>query len=298
MLFRPKLSVVVVFFNMQREAQRTLYSLDAAYQHGIRADEYEIIAVDSGSSTPLNPGDFRHLTSNIRFLSVAPSAPTPCEAMNVGIQAARGQFVACAIDGARMLSPGVLSTTLQALRCMPHGVVCTLGMHLGPKRQTLSISEGYGQTIEDTLLETCQWQDDGYRLFDISVPAGSSQRGFLHPINESNFFTIKRQTLLRLGGFDESFKSAGGGLVNLDMHNRMLQNPAIEPIMLLGEASFHQFHGGVSTNVPADRHPLAQFKDEYQSIRGHAYVPVTRNMTYFGRICEPSRRFLDWTNPD
>ena len=44
------LSVVVVFFNMRREAARTLHSLSRAYQEGIDDVSYEVIVVENGSS--------------------------------------------------------------------------------------------------------------------------------------------------------------------------------------------------------------------------------------------------------
>lgn len=292
---RPKLSVVVVVYNMAREAPRTLFSLSSAYQRNVLADDYEVIVVDSGSSPAFDATQLKGLAGHFRHIRVTPDVPTPCEAMNTGIRVARGRYVACAIDGARMLSPGILCNTLQALRAIPHAVVCTLGMHLGPKRQTLSVSEGYCQAVEDKLLEQSGWQRDGYKLFDIAVPAGSSQGGFLRPINESNFFTINRKTLLELGGFDERFTSSGGGLVNLDIHKRMLEQPAIQPLMLLGEATFHQFHGGVSTNVPVAQHPLAHYKAEYKQIHGKEYQAAQRDMTYFGQISDASRAFLDCT---
>ena len=46
---KPKLSVVIAFFNMRREAARTLYSLTTDYQRDIGIDDYEVIVLDSGS---------------------------------------------------------------------------------------------------------------------------------------------------------------------------------------------------------------------------------------------------------
>ena len=57
---RPKLSVVVIFYNMRREAARTLYSLTPRYQQGISEDDYEVLVIDSGSQEPL---DENHVTS-------------------------------------------------------------------------------------------------------------------------------------------------------------------------------------------------------------------------------------------
>ena len=54
------------------------------------------------------------------------------------------------------------------------------------------------------------------------------------------------------------------------------------PIILLGEATFHQFHGGVATNVAMNDHPLAVFAAEYKRIRGTDFRPVGRRPLYFG----------------
>ena len=50
----PKLSVVVVFFNMRREAQRTLYSLSSDYQRHVEPSDYQVIVIDNSSSYPLS----------------------------------------------------------------------------------------------------------------------------------------------------------------------------------------------------------------------------------------------------
>ena len=290
---RPKLSVVVVFFNMRREAVRTLHSLTLGYQQNIQLDDYEVIVVDSGSSQPLDPSWVESLQDNFRYAFIQPSAPTPCEAMNHGIRMAKGDWVACAIDGARILSPGILQYSLAALQLRANAFVYTLGLHLGPDKQNISIEQGYCQSVEDRLLGDSQWEEDGYRLSPISALAGSAPKGYLGPIAESNFFSVSRQTLLDCGGFDQSFQSSGGGLVNLDIFKSLLESPSLEPIMLLGEASFHQFHGGVSTNVPAHKHPIADFHAEYQRIRGRAYEKPVQQPLYFGRIHPLSQRFLN-----
>ena len=50
-----------------------------------------------------------------------------------------------------------------------------------------------------------------------------------------------------LGGFDERFRSPGGGFVNLDTLSRAVALPGITAITLLGEGAFHQVHGGIAT---------------------------------------------------
>jgi cellulose synthase/poly-beta-1,6-N-acetylglucosamine synthase-like glycosyltransferase len=47
----PKLSVVVVVYNIPREVARTLLSLSANYQRDIPPGDHEVIVVDNDSST-------------------------------------------------------------------------------------------------------------------------------------------------------------------------------------------------------------------------------------------------------
>ena len=49
----PILSVIVVLYNMQREARRTLYTLSSKYQKDSNENEYEVLVVDNGSQIPV-----------------------------------------------------------------------------------------------------------------------------------------------------------------------------------------------------------------------------------------------------
>ena len=53
----PKLSVIVICYNMQRELPRTLFTLSCDYQKNIDLSDYEIIVIDNGSKNkPLQEG--------------------------------------------------------------------------------------------------------------------------------------------------------------------------------------------------------------------------------------------------
>ncbi|TLY52292.1 MAG: hypothetical protein E6K53_04685 [Gammaproteobacteria bacterium] len=54
--------------------------------------------------------------------------------------------------------------------------------------------------------------------------------------------------------------------------------------MLLGEATFHQFHGGVASNAPKAQHPWQEFHAEYERIRGKAFARVPRRPFYLGAL--------------
>jgi hypothetical protein len=268
----PALSVVAVFHEMRREAARTLVTLGVPYQRGIASSDFEVIAVDNGSRAPLRPGDIPAGAGNVRLVQEPAGNPSPCAAINRAVAAAQGEYVMVCIDGARMLSPGVLREALAALRAHARPFVYTLGMHLGPKAQNESMLEGYDQSAEDVLLAGVPWRDDGYRLFDVASLAYSSRDGYFGQLSESNCFALRREDFLALGGMDEAFASAGGGLVNLDFFNRAHALPGVRPVMLLGEATFHQFHGGVATNVPRAEHPWTRMAAEYEGIRGKPYA--------------------------
>lgn len=290
---RPKLSVVVVFFNMEREAERTLLSLTTAFQREISEADYEVLAIDSNSSAPLDPGRVRSLQPNFHYHYVDSPWPTPCRAMNAGIEMARADTVVCAIDGARIFSPGILKRMLAARTLADQPFIYTVAMHLGSKPQFISVSDGYNQQVEDQLLETVDWRKDGYSLFDISCLAGSSGRGFLHPIAESNCFAVDKALLRKLGGYDERFTTAGGGMVNLDTFYRLMQHAPLQPILLLGEASFHQFHGGVATNSPNNGVVSEEHRAEYHKLRGRDYQLPERTPLLFGTTPKNTLRFLD-----
>ena len=280
----PRVSVVLNFFNMRREAARTLFSLTTVYQRSVSAEAYEVIAIDNGSAQPLDEDWVRSLGEQFRYLYFSDGSPSPCAALNQAVRQAKADLIMCCIDGARILSPGVLHYTLASATLYDHPFVYTLGMHLGAKPQNILVTEGYNQQVEDEILGSIDWQANGYRLFNIACLALSSSRGFCAPPLESNCFALRKDDYCELGGFDENFRSAGAGLANLDFFNRVHEVGKYSPVFLLGEATFHQFHGGVGTNVPMASHPWQSMVAEYLAIKGKPYTPASRPPDYYGSL--------------
>ena len=69
-----RLTVVVNFYNMAREAPRTLHTLTPAYQR-VDGDTYEVIAIDNGSSDPLDPAMVASFGANFRQVAFTPEWP-------------------------------------------------------------------------------------------------------------------------------------------------------------------------------------------------------------------------------
>ncbi len=210
MNIQPTVSIIVVIFNMEREIKRTFYSLASTYQVGVRQQDYEVIVIDNDSSAPLSVEYIKSFGPNFSYHYLTDGSPSPAPAINFGVRQSRGTVVGIMIDGARILSPGIIKYALYAFKTFQNPVVATLGWHLGPDLQNRSILNGYTQDVEDQLLESIGWPTDGYRLFEISSLAGSSQRGWFMPTNESNCLFMLKETFDNMGGYEERFDMPGG----------------------------------------------------------------------------------------
>jgi glycosyltransferase involved in cell wall biosynthesis len=278
----------VVVYNMAREAPRTLLSLSAGYQRNIEPDNYEVIVVDNGSNPPLDPQIVAALEGNFRLIRIDDASPSPAQAVNRGIAEAGGEVIGVMIDGARIVTPGLLHFACHGARLYDRSVVATLGWYLGPDLQSRAVLAGYDQVSEDALLDSIDWPNDGYRLFEISTMDESSVGGWFQPISESNALFLRRELWEQLGGLDERFDAPGGGLVNLDIFRRALEWADAELVILLGEATFHQMHGGISTNAPLENQHdnWSRWSNQYATIRGRPYEVLRPRHApaYIGRL--------------
>jgi len=289
----PRLSVIIVAYNMARELPRTIRSLAPPMQSGVQESDYELIVVDNGSSAPFDAEACCRWFPRLRVERVAAPSPSPVAAVNLGLTRAAADLIGVWIDGARLASPGLLAGALAAAKLHPRPVTGTLGFHLGPRLQWESITEGYNQDREDALLASVDWTADGYRLFDISCFAGSSFGGWFRPIAESNALFLTRAHWDELAGYDPSFQMPGGGLANLDAWRRACTAPDTQVILLLGEGTFHQIHGGAATNAPQPLYPV--FDEEYRRIRGAPYQTPEIAPILLGRVSPAVLPTIAWS---
>jgi glycosyltransferase involved in cell wall biosynthesis len=266
----PDISLVVCAFDMARELPRTIETLSPAYQRGIDGLGCEVIVLDNGSTPPVDATALRRVLPGLRVFRPANISRSPVAAINRAVAMTKAPLVGLFIDGARMASPGLLALAHAAWRRDPARAIGTPGFHLGPAVQMQSVAQGYDAATEDALLASVPWQRDGYRLFDIAVLAGSSRGGWEGCIAESNALFMDRALWDAIGGLDERFASAGGGFCNLDLWDRAVAASDGAPWIILGEATFHQVHGGAATSgTPETRREMAA---EYARLRGHAFA--------------------------
>jgi hypothetical protein len=291
---RPKLSLVVVVHRMPEQARRTLYSLSPRYQLGVEEGDYEVIVVENSSDRPLGAAAALSLGNGFSYHGRNENSRSPARAVNAGVERARAPHVAVLIDGARLITPGVVRSTLELLRVTESAIVAVPGYHLGEEIQQRAVAKGYDEEAEARLLSAIAWPADGYRLFEIACLSGSCAGGFFVPMAESTCLTMPRDVFEELGGCDERFDLPGGGFVNLDLYARACELARTRLFVLIGEGTFHQFHGGVTTgDRPAQRGQLLDaMGEQYRLIRGHTFRSPVKPPTHFGALPTAAQRFV------
>ena len=270
----PKLSVVVACYEMAAQIKNTLQSLLPPYQRNISTGDYEIILMDNGSAKMLDERT-RKISPNLDYIYLSPneSSPSPAPAMNRGVALARAPRLCLMIDGARLLTPGVLSWGMRLLELSPRAMVEVRGWHLGPKWQPESVMDGYDHEEERRLLQAIGWPENGYRLWEVAASTPQVSRGYADPAPESNCIFLSRDLFFETGGFDERSREPGGGLVNLDFFSRAVATAGCV-FTLLGEGTFHQVHRGAATGLskPILEEKFKQWRAESEAL-GQAILP-------------------------
>lgn len=281
-----KLSVIVIMYNMRREARRTLYSLSKSYQQGIDGLDYEVLVVDNGSSVPVEEGLFVELGPQFKHILIEDASPSPVSAINEAVKRADGDILCLMIDGAHILTPGILHYGMRAFKYFRNPVVAPHYFYLGPGQQRETIFEGYNQDAEDKLLQSIGWPEDGYRLFEISQIYGEKNRSWFMPKIESNCLFLKKSLYTLIGGMDERFDIPGGGFANPDLFYRAGRSKDATVVGLIGEGTFHQVHNGTTTNISSTdaNKKFRLYAKQYEKIRGEKFRLPDFKYEYLGHM--------------
>ena len=293
----PKVSLIVIVYRMPAQAERTLYTLSPDYQQGVSGEEYEVIVVENSSDAPMGEAAATRYADNVSYFYREETSRSPVNAINFGVEQARAPVIGLMIDGARMLSPGVVLNILRALQLSDTPVISVPGYHLGRTIQQEAVDSGYNEQVEAELLASINWpHTDGYDLFNIACLSGSCAGGFFRPIAESNCLCMPTWLFKEIGGCDPRFDLPGGGNINLDMYRRACDHPRSELFVFPGEGSFHQFHGGVTTNLskqsPERQKIMQDLNAQYEKLRGEKYSAPQKAGVCVGWISPQAMRFV------
>jgi glycosyltransferase involved in cell wall biosynthesis len=280
---------------MPRQAKNTLLSLSSTYQQGVNDNDYEVIVVENSSEQALDKQSIQQLPANFRYIYRQETQPSPVFAIHEGVALSKGQFVGVIIDGARMATPGMVKSILQASYTSDNAIIAVPGYHLGQTVQQEAMNSGYNEEVESQLLESINWPKNGYRLFEIGCFSASTRPGFFLPISESNCLSMPRHIWDKTGGIDLGFNTHGGGMANLDFYKRVVELPETELILIPGEGTFHQFHGGVTTGQkkPIRDQVMIDIHQQYERLRGSPYQPPQKKASLFGLIRPEVIPFMD-----
>lgn len=288
----PLISIIVVGYKMKQQLHNTLCSLKSTYQRNVDPDDYEVIVVENSSDDNFAPTDVsKEYGSNFRYFLRQETGQSPVPAVNFAFEQCQGQYIGLIIDGARMLSPGVIHYVKTAIQISGGAIVAVPGYHIGETEHHLTEPE-YSVEFEQNLLQETRWQEDGYRLFKISTFSGANIRGYLQPMMECNCVFASKENFDRIGRADTRFTLRGGGSINLHIYRSLVGLPKTKFFVLPGEGSFHQYHGGVTTSSSHDREEeLKAFNDQLKSIWGKK-IGLRRNPIILGTIDVNALTFL------
>ena len=147
---------------------------------------------------------------------------------------------------------------------------------------------GYDSELEDRLFAEIDWPTDGYRLFEIGHFIGD--RDWFDGEWESNCIFVPRAWSIRWAGWTRASRSPGGGFVNLDFFERMVGTPGVNLVTMLGEGSFHQVHGGTTTNVAEPDELVRAYEDQYEELRGRAVLRAAAARRTTSAACRRAAR--------
>ena len=282
---KPLISLVVVVYDMVAPAMNTLYSLSSNYQQDVSEDEYEVIIIENRSNNNLDPAAVAELGDNFHYHLRDEPGVSPVAAANEGLHLCRGQYIAMIIDGARMLTPRVVKWAKQAYRLSRDSLTMVPGYHIGDREQQLHDKTTYNQQTEQRWLDELNWKDEGYRLFQSCHPSPGNKYGFLHPFMECSCLFAHASHFKRINGINQQFDLSGGGSVNLHLLRSLGMHGQMQAVILAGEGSFHQLHGGVTTSSRADREDLLKkFSDQLNALWDGQFHALRREPLLLGTV--------------
>ncbi len=296
----PKLSIIVVVYRMSRQAMNTLYSLSAQYQRNVCEADYEVLVMENLSDDSLHAESVTALGNNFRYFPRQETSVSPVYAINEGFHHAQAPFIGLIIDGARIVTPRIVEYALAVARTSANPLVAAPTFNLGPFLHYQNIDNQYDEETEKQLLAQTQWQKNGYRLFDICNLGEANPRHIFQPFMESNCYFTSKNNFAAIGYADTQFQYAGGGSLNLHMFRSIgMLEQCKHYWMMVGEGSFHQLHGGVTTSQQDTQNrdqALKQFREQLETLWGGRFPALEREPLLIGSANSHAQNFLHYSS--
>ena len=287
----PLLSIIVIGYQMPRQLGQTLFTLSEAYQQDVSANDYEVIVVENDSDRMLSPEKVNLMGNNFHYFTYHEKGQSPVAAINFAFEKCQGDFIGLLIDGAHMVTPRVVKYALTAYRAFDYPVVVVPGYHLGAERQTQDPT--YTQEYEQQILEELNWQQNGYKLFEVAGFSPANKHSYFHPVMECNCVFAPLISFERIGYCDEGFNLKGGGSINLHVYRQLATLLESEIVVLPGEGSFHQFHGGVTTSDYSGRsEEILSHNKQLNALWDGRFKSVSKEPILLGAVTYWAQGFL------
>jgi hypothetical protein len=103
---------------------------------------------------------------------------------------------------------------------------------------------------------------------------------------------MERDMWTELGGLDERFELPGGGALNHDLFRRACALEGSRLVILLGEGTFHQIHGGALTSRT---YPREWALTEYEALRGAPLEAPLFDPVYLGTVPPEALPHLEYS---
>lgn len=256
------LSIVVIFYDMEECYEDTLLTMSREFQVGIEDVSYEVIAIDNNSPVPLDEGAVERFGPEFKLVRYETEGRSPVEAINYGLSICTGEYVAVVVDGARMLSNGVIAKTLSEAKRYPRACVYTQAFNLA----TYSCAPEEAFNVELKMKKQTGWPGDSKSIISKGILCDSYGPTLQGKIpTEFTWYVVKRSFMDSVGRYNENFKSHGGGLMNQELVIRMVKhNPQF--VFVQDEYSIHQYH-----NRYKPKGTMQVYFDEFEQVTGRAW---------------------------
>ena len=222
------ISVVIPTYRHAWELDKVMISLEK--QTGIYHHEYEILIINDDpedKDTLFVALENYKKFHNVRYVEVYDAEEIGItnagRCGNVGARSfASGNLLILVVDSGRIPTPGCVRKTRDMFERYGSDITTTvhpyhIGKHYSDK----------GWTVEEcrNLMKTIRWDKDAYHLFSVAAHTRISKTGV---ITESTFQGITKENFLKIGGWNEEFKTWGSH--NLDLWRRCFRSKPIDGI--------------------------------------------------------------------